>query len=336
MTGKIFINYRRGDDAGFTHALYLHLESEYASGDLFMDVEGHIKPGDDFFEVINAQIATCDVVLAVIGPRWAELLAERKGDPDDFVAIEIKAAFDQGKRVIPVLVGRASMPRADSLPEAIRPLARRNAVGLRPERFNVDCHGLVAALKQSLAAAEQERAARTEVEHFARRSTRIFEAPDKAMRALVFPSDINRDATQRLAHRPQMESRVVIRSSAGDTVMSKDYSSPSGEHGDYVDHGKWSPDSQFFVYSLMSSGGHSPWRMPIMVYSRKKERIAKFSDMIGGYPTLSGEFKFAGPHTLVVTTWKQPGALEDRVPISVDLDAAFENEKLPQWPPASD
>jgi hypothetical protein len=48
MAGKIFINYRRGDDAGFTQALYLRLESEFASGDLFMDVEGHIKPGDDF------------------------------------------------------------------------------------------------------------------------------------------------------------------------------------------------------------------------------------------------------------------------------------------------
>jgi hypothetical protein len=78
MAGKIFINYRRGDDAGSTHALYLHLESEFASGDLFMDVEGHIKPGDDFFAVINAQIAACDVVLAVIGPRWAELLAARR------------------------------------------------------------------------------------------------------------------------------------------------------------------------------------------------------------------------------------------------------------------
>jgi hypothetical protein len=269
------------------------------------------------------------VVLAVIGPRWAELLAARKGDPGDFVAIEIKAAFDQGKRVIPVLVGGASMPRAHSLPEAIRPLARRNAVGLRHERFKADCHGLIAALKESLTAAEQERAV-------ARRSTRIFEAPDKAMRALVFPSDINRDATLRLAHRPEMEGRVVIRSSAGETVMSKDYSSPDGEHGYHIDYAKWSPDSQFFVYSLMSSGGYSPWRMPIMVYSRKKERIAKFSDMIGGYPTLSGEFKFASPHTLVATTWKQPGALEDRVPISVDLDAAFENENLPQLPAASD
>jgi hypothetical protein len=151
MAGKIFINYRRGDDAGFTQALYLRLESEFAGGDLFMDVEGHIKPGDDFVEILNAQVAASDVVLAVIGPRWAELLAVRRDDPDDFLAIEIKAAFDQRKRVIPVLVGGASMPRADSLPEAIRPLARRNAVGLRPERFEADCQGLVAALKESLA-----------------------------------------------------------------------------------------------------------------------------------------------------------------------------------------
>ena len=53
-------------------------------------------------------------------------------------------------------------PGADTLPEAIRPLARRNALGLRPERFKADCQGLVTALKESLSAAEQERAARAE------------------------------------------------------------------------------------------------------------------------------------------------------------------------------
>jgi hypothetical protein len=63
--------------------------------------------------------------------------------------------------VIPVLVGGASMPRADSLPEAIRPLAHRNAVGLRPERFKADCQGLIVALKKILATAA-ERAARTQ------------------------------------------------------------------------------------------------------------------------------------------------------------------------------
>ena len=29
MSGKIFINYRRGDDAGFTQALYQRLETEF-------------------------------------------------------------------------------------------------------------------------------------------------------------------------------------------------------------------------------------------------------------------------------------------------------------------
>jgi len=59
------------------------------------------------------------VLLAVIGPRWLALLATRAGDPKDFVIIEIKAALDQGKLVIPVLVGGAAMPSAETLPEPI-------------------------------------------------------------------------------------------------------------------------------------------------------------------------------------------------------------------------
>jgi hypothetical protein len=100
MPGKIFINYRRGDDPGYTQALYQRLEDEFASGDLFMDVEGHIKPGDDFVEVLNAQVAAADFLLTIIGPRWTELLAARTGDPDDFVTIEIKAAVDQGNAAL--------------------------------------------------------------------------------------------------------------------------------------------------------------------------------------------------------------------------------------------
>jgi formylglycine-generating enzyme required for sulfatase activity len=167
MAGKIFINYRRGDDPGFTQALYQRLEDEFTADDLFMDVEGHIKPGDDFVKVLNSQVTGADVLLAVIGPRWSELLAGRANDPDDFVAIEIKAALENDKRVIPVLVGGAGMPRADALPEAIRSLARRNAVGLRPDRFKADCQGLITALKEQLAAAVAERAARTEAERTA-------------------------------------------------------------------------------------------------------------------------------------------------------------------------
>jgi len=153
----------------------------------------------------------------------------------------------------------------------------------------------------------------------------IFVSPDKATHALVLPADVSLYAT------PDMESRVVIRSNAGDTLTSQDYSSPRGMNGYYVASALWSPDSQFFVFSLISSGGHSPWSYPIKVYSLKKNLFASFSDMISGNPTVSDQFRFTGPHTVVASTWKQPGATDIAVPVTVDLEAAF--QKLP--PPAN-
>ena len=148
--------------------------------------------------------------------------------------------------------------------------------------------------------------------------SQIFVSPDKATHASVLPADVSLYAT------PDLESRVVIRSSRGDTLNSQDHSSPRGANGYYVHRAQWSPDSEFFVYSMISSGGHSPWSFPIMVYSRKKNLFVKFSDMIGGAPTVSGDFQFSGPHTLTASTWKQPGDLDNKVPISVDLEQAIE------------
>jgi hypothetical protein len=153
---------------------------------------------------------------------------------------------------------------------------------------------------------------------------RIYPSPDGTTRALVYPVDISLNAT------PDMESRVVIRTAKGETLTSKDYASPRGFNGYYVVNAKWSPDSKFFVYSLSSSGGHSPWQFPIAVYSRGKNAFGPFSDMIDGKPSLSADFKFTGPHTLIASTWKQAGALDDRVPITVDLEDAF--GKLPPSP----
>ncbi len=145
----------------------------------------------------------------------------------------------------------------------------------------------------------------------------IYPSPDGALRALVLAADISLDAT------PDMESRVVVRTSKGGTLTSKDHSSPRGANGYYVVNAKWSPDSQFFVYSLSSSGGHSPWSFPMMVYSRKENVIAGFSDMIHGSPTLSGDFNFAGPHSVVASTWKKPGSMNEKVAVTVDLEDAF-------------
>jgi hypothetical protein len=153
MTGKIFINYRRGDEPGFTHALLGRLEQAFPSEHLFIDVD-NIPPGEDFVHVLDSQVARCDAFLAVIGKGWLDAEDERGSrrldDPSDFVRIEIESALRQGKRVIPVLVHDARMPRPDELPETIRPLARRNAVRLTHERFRADVQGLVKALQGAL------------------------------------------------------------------------------------------------------------------------------------------------------------------------------------------
>jgi hypothetical protein len=80
-----------------------------------------------------------------------------------------------------------------------------------------------------------------------------YPSPDKTLIATILPVDISLYAT------PDMESRVVIRNGAGDTLTSRDYSSPRGINGYYVYRAQWSPDSQFFVFSLTSTGGHSTW-----------------------------------------------------------------------------
>jgi WD40 repeat protein len=187
MAGNIFISYRRSDDPGFAQALYLRLEQEFPGESLFMDVEGRIKPGDDFEAVLNAQVAQCDVLLAIIGERWIDARDEdgrrRLEKNDDFVRIEIASALALGKRVIPVLVSQAQMPRADDLPPSLKPLARRNAVAIRPTRFKADSQGLINALKEALAGAEAERAARTQAERKAAEAARKRREAEEEARA---------------------------------------------------------------------------------------------------------------------------------------------------------
>ena len=112
--------------------------------------------------MLDTQVEQCDALLTVIGKGWLNATDEnenrRLDDPNDFVRIEIESALKQGKRVIPILVNDARMPRPDDLPESLRPLTRRNAVRLTHERFRADALSLVKALQRSLEEAEALRA----------------------------------------------------------------------------------------------------------------------------------------------------------------------------------
>jgi hypothetical protein len=153
MPGKIFINYRRGDDPGNTGRLFDQLEGVFPRDQLFMDVDS-IPPGRNFVRFLEQQVAQCDVLLAVIGKGWLDARdeqgARRLEKTDDFVRIEIESALKQDKLVIPVLVQDARMPRPEELPEEIRPLAMCNAVRLTHERFKTDAQGLIKAVQAAL------------------------------------------------------------------------------------------------------------------------------------------------------------------------------------------
>jgi hypothetical protein len=128
MSGKIFINYRRGDDPGFTQALFGRLETAFASDQLFMDIDS-IEPGLDFVRVLEDQVDQCDIFLVVIGPNWLdaqdEMGSRRLDNESDFVRIEIESGLRLGKRIIPVLVNNAEMPGAGDLPESRLPAVTR-------------------------------------------------------------------------------------------------------------------------------------------------------------------------------------------------------------------
>jgi hypothetical protein len=147
-----------------------------------------------------------------------------------------------------------------------------------------------------------------------------FRSPDGELRAMVFPADPSLNTT------PDMESRVEIAARDGRVLASKDYSSPRGANGYYVVKAKWTRDSQFFVYTLSSSGGHSPWSFPMEVYSRERNTFIAFSDMIDGNPTLSESFRLTGNQTVIATTW-QNGNIEKKISVTVNLGDAL--TKLP-------
>jgi tetratricopeptide (TPR) repeat protein len=153
MAGKIFINYRRDDSGGSAGRLHDRLAQTFGRKNLFMDVD-NIPAGVDFVEYLPSQVAACDVFLAIIGPNWLDAKdgdgRRRFDNPDDFVTVEIAAALARNIRVIPVLVDGARTPKADKLPDSIKPLVRRNAVEVRNTNFGRDAEALASKVREAL------------------------------------------------------------------------------------------------------------------------------------------------------------------------------------------
>jgi formylglycine-generating enzyme required for sulfatase activity len=152
MTG-IFISYRRGDSAGSAGRLHDRLERTFGADHVFMDAE-RIQSGEDFAEVIDARLASCEVFIAVIGRNWlkaADQHGRRRLDiPNDWVRTEIAAALSRGLLVIPLLVEDAELPPPDALPGDLVRLPELQEMKIRHASFHQDVDQLLERIEQGI------------------------------------------------------------------------------------------------------------------------------------------------------------------------------------------
>ena len=147
---KIFLSYRREDTSGHAGRLYDLLVRRYGAEQIFMDIDA-IPVGSAFGEEIHRAVASCDVFIALIGPRWAQVTGpdggRRLDDADDYLRQEVESALASDVRVVPVCVQGADLPSADVLPPSLAPLVERQGTKLGDASWHDDVERLVRRLE---------------------------------------------------------------------------------------------------------------------------------------------------------------------------------------------
>ena len=149
VSWRVFVSYRRDDSGMIVGRICDRLTRDVGAENIFKDID-NIPFGVDFVELLDREVQKCTVLFAVIGPRWLEATdqgARRLDDPNDFVRIEIGTALRRNIPVVPLLVDGAHMPRAEELPDDLKPLTRRNGTEIRNDPdFHNDMSRLLSRL----------------------------------------------------------------------------------------------------------------------------------------------------------------------------------------------
>jgi hypothetical protein len=147
----IFISYRREDSSHFAGRLFDSIKEALPRAGVFMDVDS-IGFGEDFADVLNERLKSCEAVLVIIGPKWLEPIGDnrktRLDDQDDYIRLEIETALDRKIPLIPVLVDGAQMPGENQIPEKLRGLRRRQLVRIDHDNYTPVVRHLVSQLSR--------------------------------------------------------------------------------------------------------------------------------------------------------------------------------------------
>jgi TIR domain len=151
---KILVSYRRSDSAAMAGRICDRLTARYGSDAVFLDIDS-IPFAIDFRDHVRDTLRQSDVVIAVVGPRWAGRGEDRVRiqDEDDPVRVEIELTLQSSIPLLPVLVDGAVMPKAADLPESLKRFAFINAAPVDTGRdFHQHMDRLIAALDRILGA----------------------------------------------------------------------------------------------------------------------------------------------------------------------------------------
>jgi hypothetical protein len=135
LTSAVFFSYRRSAVPDRTGRIHDDLVEAFGAGVVFKDVD-NIPLGYDYRVHLAGALATCRVVLVIVGPDWETVTepggtSRRLDNPNDYVRMELATALKRQIPIIPVLIDREALPLADALPEDVRDVVFRQAVRIR-------------------------------------------------------------------------------------------------------------------------------------------------------------------------------------------------------------
>jgi|SRR5271169_97367 len=146
---------------------------------------------------------------------------------------------------------------------------------------------------------------------YAQPESKTVRSPDKSIVAKIISTGKREDAGS--------ESRIEIRTVKGKLLCSKSYLSDDHSHGDQIWKAEWTPDSKFFVFNSVSSGGHQPGHVLTRFWMRNENKIDVLDPYVGIW--VMGDFKLKTPDsvTVVVSDRLPSGKIVDTLTRSVSL-----------------
>jgi hypothetical protein len=147
---RIFLSFRKPDERLTRDRIYTALSARLGEDRIFKSGPS-IPAGTNYRQALPYEAAACEIMVVLIGSAWFGPTGE-DGLPhlyrdDDWVRREIAASLNAGNRIIPVLLGEATMlPAPESLPPDIAALGNLQFIRITDTGIDAGIEQLISAL----------------------------------------------------------------------------------------------------------------------------------------------------------------------------------------------